>query len=542
MAAEAGPIPRARRGRERGSNTQVALAIFEAVNTIDRHFGCPISGFPLADNGRTAQEAAAAVAAHGVLVAVFPAQRTRLDHSLAFHLGQIADGPAKTTGAAIGRAAAEAVLGRTLWDKQKPQPDYRPRTTPGCYVQPGLPLLSMSAFVAVPWFMKSPDEVQPPAAAGAHERPLRTRLRRSPQAGWAQLDGADRGPICHHRLLVRESRRPGYSGPYRQGQLESLVGNARLYALLEMAIDDAATSVTVAKYKADFWRAHHRDSQCRPGRQYEDDDENPSWMPYLTTPGRGKYSMRSLHRRGDQRGHRRGRVREGRAIDFCRFDDARSRADADRQRIRPRRLDVANLRGRSLSVLERGRRRNGPAHRQPGGRAIHAAAEHGIAAVRLERGESGLRRKPDAAQQGSESGIGNQRVAFPVRVSVQNARPRHRLRCRPGRATGRPCRCRRASRTALDEEGRHVLVLGEHLVEERLRFSWPPGQDPKTVGRNPFGVASAGGVFGDGDGLREQPLLRVGFGQVHPPRVNVGSISSAFLSCGMARSGCRAKL
>ena len=82
---------------------QVALAMFEAVNAIDRRFESYL-GFPAA-TAAASPEVAAAVAAHGVLTSVFPGYRAKLDQSLAFHLGLVPDGPARTAGVELGRAA-----------------------------------------------------------------------------------------------------------------------------------------------------------------------------------------------------------------------------------------------------------------------------------------------------------------------------------------------------------------------------------------------------------------------------------------------------
>ena len=105
IAAEvAGPGPQA--PPRLGVEAQVALAMFEAVNAIDRRFESYL-GFPAA-TAAASPEAAAAVVAHSVLTSLFPGYRAKLDQSLAFHLGLVADGPAKAAGVATGRAAAEA--------------------------------------------------------------------------------------------------------------------------------------------------------------------------------------------------------------------------------------------------------------------------------------------------------------------------------------------------------------------------------------------------------------------------------------------------
>ena len=75
IAAEvAGPGPQA--PPRLGVEAQVALAMFEAVNAIDRRFESYL-GFPAA-SAAASQEAAAAVAAHGVLTSVARARGAAL--------------------------------------------------------------------------------------------------------------------------------------------------------------------------------------------------------------------------------------------------------------------------------------------------------------------------------------------------------------------------------------------------------------------------------------------------------------------------------
>src|SRR5262245_27125230 len=80
------------------------VAMFEAVNTIDRRY----APYKLKLNGErnASTVAAAASAAHGVLVALHPDRRASLDEALSGSLATIADGEAKTQGIEIGRRAA----------------------------------------------------------------------------------------------------------------------------------------------------------------------------------------------------------------------------------------------------------------------------------------------------------------------------------------------------------------------------------------------------------------------------------------------------
>src|SRR6266404_1687420 len=84
-------------------------AIYDAVNAIDRKhrsYLVRLSSVPR----DASQEAAAAAAAHEVLVALYPAFKTTLDAQLQQSLAQIPDGNGKAEGVLIGQDVADRIL------------------------------------------------------------------------------------------------------------------------------------------------------------------------------------------------------------------------------------------------------------------------------------------------------------------------------------------------------------------------------------------------------------------------------------------------
>jgi hypothetical protein len=84
-------------------------AIYDAVNAIDRKhrpYLVRVSGVPR----DASQEAAAAAAAHEVLVALYPAFKTTLDAQLQQSLAQIPDSNGKTEGVLIGESVADSIV------------------------------------------------------------------------------------------------------------------------------------------------------------------------------------------------------------------------------------------------------------------------------------------------------------------------------------------------------------------------------------------------------------------------------------------------
>ena len=104
-------------------------AIHDALNAIDRR-NRPYA-FDQRAMSSASLEAAVAAAARDVLVAQLPTQRAALDAVYAASLEGIADGPAKTSGIAIGQAAAAAILALRSADGSTAPMPYTPGTEPG---------------------------------------------------------------------------------------------------------------------------------------------------------------------------------------------------------------------------------------------------------------------------------------------------------------------------------------------------------------------------------------------------------------------------
>ena len=85
-----------------------SLAVYDAVNAITGQYQ-PFY-YRVAAPANASIGAAAAAAAHRVLVNYFPSQQTSLDSQFATSLAGIADGGDKTEGVTVGEAAAAAVI------------------------------------------------------------------------------------------------------------------------------------------------------------------------------------------------------------------------------------------------------------------------------------------------------------------------------------------------------------------------------------------------------------------------------------------------
>lgn len=263
------------------------LSMFEAVNAIEPRY-TPYRTVIRADRGAS-KEAAAATAAHHVMVKLFPDQAKESDTALHEGLSRIADGPAKAEGIRVGQQAAAAILAERGKDNHDAPILYRPFTTPGTYVPTPFPASSTWGAVH-PFTLKSRDQFRPPApyaltsaqwATDYNEsRTLgaKTGSRRSPEQTeiarfWQLIGPATYNPVTRQVAMAK--------------QLD-LLDNARVFALSAMATADAAVAVFDAKYAYNFWRPV---TAIRLG-DTDGNDATPmdaAWEPFTQTPMHPEY-------------------------------------------------------------------------------------------------------------------------------------------------------------------------------------------------------------------------------------------------------------
>jgi hypothetical protein len=105
--------------------------MFDAVNAIERRYHSYAADLEAAPGA--SQDAAAAVAAHMVLVELYPRQQATLDAALAASLAKVQDGPGKVHGTALGKAAAEKMLALRRNDRMGEKASYAPKNGPGAW-------------------------------------------------------------------------------------------------------------------------------------------------------------------------------------------------------------------------------------------------------------------------------------------------------------------------------------------------------------------------------------------------------------------------
>ncbi|MDP1910237.1 MAG: vanadium-dependent haloperoxidase [Hyphomicrobium sp.] len=282
LAGQGAPGPRSS-DAERAA-TRATLAMFEAVNAIDRRYQTYLN-FP--QGVRTAsQDAAAATAAYRVLIKHYPANKVALDESYTLSMAQIGGGSAVEAGKKIGEKSAEAAMSAGGIDPATREQPYRPRTVPGEWVATALPSLDPYWPTMKPWVVSAAALRPPPPPALTSERYARDyeEVRR--------LGGKDSKERTPMQTLIARYRQAFDIAPSVRRATDmpgrSQVDNARFLALYQMANDDATQAMVVAKQHYDYWRPI---TAIRNG----DKDGNPAtapdlaWLPLIATPNFQEY-------------------------------------------------------------------------------------------------------------------------------------------------------------------------------------------------------------------------------------------------------------
>jgi hypothetical protein len=263
------------------------LAMFEAVNAITKDYQ-PYLGTVIAPSGAS-PDAAAVAAAHQVLRTYFPGSGESLDAARANSLAIIPDGPPKTNGIAVGLAAAAAMIARRANDGSATPMQYTPLGGIGFW-QPTPPAFAPGMFLhwgkVTPFGILSPFQFHskaPPAlTSGKYRRDYNevkevggvdSTARPQDRADVAQFAAVTSPVQLWNPVALQVSAAQG----------TSLSENARLLALLNMAMCDASITVFEVKYFYNFWRpvtairAGNTDGNPRT-------ESDPDFMPFVTTP------------------------------------------------------------------------------------------------------------------------------------------------------------------------------------------------------------------------------------------------------------------
>jgi len=259
------------------------VSIYDAVNGIARTHEPYL--VPSAVPASASREAAASAAAHQALVNLFPASTSSFDALHAAILAVIPDGPQKTAGIVWGEFVANQILAARANDRSDANVPPPGGSGPGVWVPTPpafLPYLLPQWGFVMPFGMTSSSQFRPPGPPsldsqryaadydevkelGAAVGSTRTEDQTEIALFWADGAGTETPP-GHWNSIAQT---------IATAQSNTLEENARLLALLNIAMADAATCAWDAKYTFHFWRPVTAIAFAEP---------ELNWMSFIVTP------------------------------------------------------------------------------------------------------------------------------------------------------------------------------------------------------------------------------------------------------------------
>jgi len=279
------------------------IAMFDAINAIEREFQ-PYRVQLRGANGGS-PEAAAAQAAHDVLVVINPTAAATYDAALERQLGKNPSGFARR-GAAIGARVAKEIL---AWRQNdgwvvSPFPAYSEPPLPGRW-QPTPPANSSASFThlrnAAPMALLTATQYLPPPppaltseryatdvneirAIGKSDSASRTSEQTVISRTWAGVAASGSGTATNFMSIWNNIARDAA----REKRL-SLVETARVFVLMNVTVHDGLQTTQASKFVYGLWRPvtaiRKADTDLNSAT-----DPDPEWMPLLTTPPYPSYA------------------------------------------------------------------------------------------------------------------------------------------------------------------------------------------------------------------------------------------------------------
>jgi hypothetical protein len=238
-------------------------------------------------------DAAVAAAAHHALVKLIPSQRGALDAALNATLLRISDARAKADGLEIGTQVADALIALRNGDQSNAVVAFNPKPSAGRYrptYPHNLPAILPQWGGVTPFVLKGLAglETKGPPAPGSAEYlrdfeevksvGARDSKTRTPDQTAAAIFWTVQTAVPWHAAARAAATTTG----------NSVIENARLFAMLSMATADSQIVCFAEKYKHIHWRpiAAIREAATTNVRNLTPD---PNWEPLLGTPPHPEY-------------------------------------------------------------------------------------------------------------------------------------------------------------------------------------------------------------------------------------------------------------
>jgi len=265
----------------------VQTAVYEAVNSITKRY--PAGDLKLEASPGTSVAAAIAAANHATLMRLVPSIQPVIENEYQTALSQIADSPAKTSGIIAGEKAAATILAMREDDGAAVMTAYRPPTSAGVYVPTIIPAVPQWP-KRKPWLMASPSQFRPGPPPSLNSEIWARDFNEIKAFGSKNSSSRDEkqteialfwvttAPSIYQKVVCSVADMPG----------REITQNARLFAMVTQAMDDALIAVFDAKYYYDFWRPM---TAIRNGDIDNNDatERDSIWTPLIDTPMHPEY-------------------------------------------------------------------------------------------------------------------------------------------------------------------------------------------------------------------------------------------------------------
>lgn len=266
-------------------------AVFDAVNSIERRFTS--YAVDLTSSAGASPEAAAAAAAHGVLVKLVPAQQPSLDAALDAALAKLPDNQAKQDGIKVGKEAAEKMVELRRTDGHDAKIAYAPATSTGAWqpTPPGfLPAAAPQWGAQRPFVLKSAVHFTPKGMPAITSAEFARDINEVKTVGGARSTTRTADQTAVAIFWTTQPTVPWHAAARAAAETKgnSLIDNARLFALLSLSTADAYIA---------SWAIKYRDNTLRPVTAIRTADKlgngavtpDPNWESLLVTPNHPDY-------------------------------------------------------------------------------------------------------------------------------------------------------------------------------------------------------------------------------------------------------------
>ena len=270
----------------------MSAAVYDAVDAIDPDH--PQYLLHLKARRGASQTAAAAQAAHDVLVAVFPSFADTLDQQLTADLDAVKSNWARDGGSRVGaRAAAELLQIRVHDGSAATPPTYVSTGAPGDFraTPPGFAAPVFTHWSAVtPFILRSGSQLRPPPPAALSSRAYAVAINEVKSVGQDTSTSrtAEQTTIGNFWSAPIQNYWNAIAEEVAVAHHDDIDETARTFALLDLGLGDATIAMYDAKYTYRLWRPitaiRLADTDGNPLTT-----SDPTWTPLSTTPADPSY-------------------------------------------------------------------------------------------------------------------------------------------------------------------------------------------------------------------------------------------------------------